>query len=73
MSETIHVFPNGDSRPHYLEGGDCACKPRVETSDPKTGKPYPDGGKLVIHRAFDGREIIEEAEAIKEATERLLE
>jgi hypothetical protein len=40
----------------------CPCGPRVEWNDPKTGNAHAEA--LVIHRAFDCREIVEEAERI---------
>lgn len=40
----------------------CPCGPRVEWNNPETGEAHPEG--LVIHNAFDCREIVEEAERI---------
>ena len=57
-----HVYPVNDEREHELEGTMCPCGPRVEWSDPKTGAAYAEA--LVIHNAFDCREIVEEAERI---------
>lgn len=58
----IHVYPINDEREHDLDGTMCPCEPHVEWSDPETGEPYAQA--LVIHRAFDGRDVIEEAERI---------
>lgn len=58
----IHVYPIRDEREHELEGTMCPCGPRVEWHDPKTGRPHAQA--LVIHRALDCREVIEEAERI---------
>lgn len=55
----IHVYPVGDEREHELQGTTCPCGPRVEWEDAEA---------LVIHNAFDCREILEEAERIKERT-----
>lgn len=47
-----HVSPTNDSREHDTEnGGQCECEPRVEFLE--------NGDTLVIHNAWDGREIIE--------------
>ena len=61
----IHIYPLNDEQPHELEGTTCHCGPRVEWSNPETGEAYNES--LVIHNAFDCREIVEEAERIKEA------
>lgn len=54
-----HVSPTNDLRPHDLEsGGQCECEPKVEFLE--------NGDALVIHNAWDGREIIEEIEAAGE-------
>lgn len=58
----IHVYPIKDDQEHELEGTMCPCGPRVEWNDPKTGNAHAEA--LVIHRAFDCREIVEEAERI---------
>jgi hypothetical protein len=57
-----HVYPTNDEKPHNLEGTMCPCGPRVEWNDPDTGEAYSEC--LVIHNAFDCREIVEEAERI---------
>ncbi|MCK4500888.1 hypothetical protein KAU11_10335 [Candidatus Babeliales bacterium] len=50
MSKTpIHIMPVNDIRPH-TEKMTCNCKPKVESRN-KT--------MLVIHNAYDGREIRE--------------
>lgn len=59
----IHVYPEEDERPHDLEGTGCACGPDVHYKDPDTGETYSEA--LVVHHAFDFRELIEEAERIK--------
>lgn len=48
--ETWHVLPTDDSRRHsqHLH---CKCEPRVEVQ--------PNGDKVVIHNAWDGREFFE--------------
>ncbi len=51
-----HVYPVNDARPHDTEsGGTCECEPKVEFLD--------NGDTLVIHNAWDGREIIEQLES----------
>ncbi len=48
----IHVYPINDLQEHILIGVDCPCKPDVEVI----------GAILVIvHNAFDHREIVEQA------------
>jgi len=46
----IHIIPVNDLKPHEEEGTACKCEPRVE---------FLEGGMLVIHNAYDNREIIE--------------
>lgn len=58
----MHVYPLNDEQEHELEGTMCHCNPTVEWADPVTGEPYSEA--LVIHNAFDCREVIEQAEEI---------
>jgi len=58
----IHVYPVRDEREHELRGTMCPCGPRVEWNDPVTREAHVEA--LVVHRAFDCREVIEEAERI---------
>lgn len=46
----IHVYPLDDDRPHVLTWTGCACNPQVK-------------GEVVVHNSFDGRELLERAEA----------
>jgi hypothetical protein len=57
-----HIYPTNDEKPHDTESTTCHCGPRIEWADPQTGEPYAEA--LVIHNAFDCREIVEQAEAI---------
>ena len=41
-----HVYPLNDSRPHVTDGGHCPCEPSID-------------GDVVIHNAWDGRDIAE--------------
>ncbi len=50
----IHVLPINDEREHE-ESTTCWCNPRIET----------EGELLVIHNSADCRELIEQAEEIK--------
>ena len=52
----IHVYPINDERPHTLKGTECRCKP-VRKQEPN--------GVVIVHNAYDCREVIEEAERIK--------
>jgi hypothetical protein len=46
----VHVYPINDKREHVLEGTNCPCEPTVEVH----------GAHLVvIHNAFDFREVAE--------------
>ena len=59
-----HVVPVGDEQPHTLTA-DCPCGPDVEWVDPGTGRPY-ENGPVVIHMAFDCREVVEVATGHRE-------
>lgn len=48
--KTIHVYPVDDTYPHITEGIGCPCKPRIEPCE---------GGTLIVHRSYDGREKAE--------------
>lgn len=60
----IHVLPINDEREHE-ETTMCWCGPHVEWSDHETDEAYSEG--LVIHNSADGRELVEQAEEIKQA------
>lgn len=51
----IHVLPVNDLEPHEEVGTACKCEPRVE---------FAEGGMLVIHNAYDNREILEKVNQI---------
>lgn len=48
--ELLHIVPTDDSGEHQLDGLDCPCHPALEHSD---------GTLLVIHRAYDLRDLLE--------------
>lgn len=48
----LHVVPENDTRPHQDSTG-CSCRPRIEQVE--------EGATVVVHNAFDGREITERA------------
>jgi len=50
----IHVIPLNDSEEHFLDI-ECSCLPRLTSR-------YND--IIVIHKAFDARDVIEQAEKI---------
>ncbi len=50
MSNIVHVYPENDLLPHITEGLGCPCNPTVENVE---------GGVLVIHNSYDGREKAE--------------
>ena len=49
-----HVYPPNDVFQHKLDGMPCECLPEFETDD--------NGNVLIIHNAYDGRDLIEEVE-----------
>ncbi len=51
-----HVYPLNDEREHVTEGTMCWCDPRLITDEPEL---------IVVHNSADGRELIEQAEEIK--------
>lgn len=53
----IHIYPLNDDKEHNLTGTQCHCESRVEFTDPFNGESYAEG--LVIHNAFDFREVKE--------------
>ena len=55
----IHVMPVGDLREHEESDG-CPCGPDVRWGD----EDGPFDECVVIHRSWDGREVVEEAEAL---------
>lgn len=61
-----HVVPVNDEAPHDMSA-ECKCGPRLEWADPDTGEPYA-LGPLVVHEAFDCRQVSEEVtgEAVSE-------
>ena len=56
MTATIHILPINDLKEHR-ETDDCECAPRVEYVG--------NGGKVVVHNSYDGREFWEQWEADK--------
>lgn len=53
-----HVYPVNDARPHDTESGPCDCGPVL--------KILGNGDSLVVHNAWDGREIFEELDRDKQ-------
>jgi len=58
----IHIVPLNDEKPHDEDGTQCPCEPHVFFNDPETGEVLPE--PFVLHKAWDGRELVEEAEAL---------
>jgi len=52
-SDIVHVLPINDLHPH-VESALCDCNPKIK-----------EGGRLIIHNSYDGREVFEEAEALR--------
>lgn len=48
----VHVYPLDDLREHITEGTECPCEPTIEVIG---------ASLLIIHNAFDHREIVEQA------------
>lgn len=57
----LHVVPIEDSDGHQ-SGLNCHCEPYIEYKDPETGRKY--DYPIIVHSAFDGRHIVEEANQI---------
>ena len=55
MNNDTHVYPLNDLHEHITEGVECPCNPAVEVIG---------ADLLIIHNAFDNREIIDEAVSI---------
>lgn len=53
---TYHIYPQDDSSSHKVRGMNCKCQPDVRHTK--------DGATYVIHKAFEGNELIEEAKKI---------
>lgn len=53
MTDKYHILPLNDKEPH-TEAETCRCNPKVERANDTT---------VVIHNAFDGRELQEGAAA----------
>lgn len=51
--EIWHLLPEGDVKKHE-ESENCSCKPRIVDVE--------DGVTMIIHNAFDCREVYEQAE-----------
>lgn len=51
-SNTWHVYPENDLKPHDLYGYNCECQPEVKYDSA-------DEFVMVIHNAFDKREKLE--------------
>ncbi len=51
----IHVYPLNDVREHDTESTLCPCKPRIDWSGPEA---------IVVHHAWDHREVHEELERL---------
>lgn len=50
--DDVHVYPENDLQEHVLTGTCCPCEPTVEVMG---------ASLLIIHNAFDHREVIEQA------------
>lgn len=55
VSYMIHVLPINDEREHIEDGTTCWCDPQLITDEPEL---------IIVHNSADGRELIEQAEAI---------
>jgi hypothetical protein len=51
----IHILPIDDLEPHIESGTSCKCNPKVEIEE---------GELIVIHNAFDLREVVEKVKSI---------
>ncbi len=53
MNNNLHVYPENDLQEHNTEGSICSCNPKVE--------PQNNGILIIIHNAWDCRDITERA------------
>lgn len=53
MGQILHVIPTDDYVEHAQHGTRCICSPKAEPVD---------GSLIIIHNAWDGRELYERAE-----------
>jgi len=63
----IHIVPFNDLKQHDETGTQCPCDPHVFWKDPKTGAEFNEA--IVLHKAWDGRELMEEAQALMNGEE----
>lgn len=54
MGQIIHVLPVDDYVEHAQRGRTCACQPAAELVE---------GGLIISHNSWDGRELYERAQA----------
>ena len=54
MAQPLHVYPAHDSYPHEVDGAPCPCKPKIKRENGET---------IIVHNAWDMRDIIELAAA----------
>jgi hypothetical protein len=55
MPDTIHVYPLNDIIEHKTDDIDCICLPTVKEVE---------GGTIIVHNSFDGREDVEKQQEI---------
>jgi len=53
---STHVVPVNDKKEHNTFSDHCKCEPRVEYQ--------PNGNRIIVHNAYDGREFFESDEGI---------
>lgn len=52
-SDVVHVIPLNDLQEHSADlGAPCTCRPMLKEVD---------GGLVVVHNSWDGREVLEKA------------
>lgn len=56
MTDTYHITPSNDIKPHIEVGDSCWCKPETREEFNDVGLLL---GWIVIHNAADGREDFE--------------
>lgn len=56
MTESFHVVPVDDLKPHVEEGTSCPCRPTVTLSD-RDGNLL--DAPVIVHNSWDGREHLE--------------
>ncbi len=61
FEQSVQVVPVDEYDEHQM-GPFCPCRPFVQMNDQETGLPFE--RVIIVHKAFDGRHMVEDAERI---------